>query len=88
MSKKVYNFAGEFKPELGRSSEGEYMGRMLQLGYFRNIMKIPAAIINDNKFSLIEPVKEDLLIERFKNNQFISNEELINFLITNKNIKS
>ena len=67
MSKEVYEKIGPYKHLLGRSAEGEYMKRSLELGYFRNLMMKPIALcLNDGQFGegkfgfkLIKPISID-----------------------------
>ena len=66
MSKETYKKIGKYEYTLGRSAEGEYMERSLEMGYFRNLMMNPIAVCMDGGkygegkygFGLIEPIEE------------------------------
>jgi glycosyltransferase involved in cell wall biosynthesis len=88
MSKSVYEDLGEYKYELGRKAEGEYMERSLAAGYKRNVMLRPVAIVNDDSYSLHKAIEKEKYNSHFSSLEGpITNEMLIQFAKLNKSIR-
>lgn len=87
MSAATYESLGDYDYGLGRSSEGEYMERALSAGYFRNIMKYPVAIVNDDNFSLSSCLSEEEYTSHFGQFLPVTNEQLIEFCKRNSTIR-
>lgn len=78
MRSQVYSLLGEYQHELGRKAEGEYMDRALNAGYFRNLMKYPVALINDDNYEFLQAIDQELYENTFKDQDIpVTNEQLI-----------
>jgi hypothetical protein len=63
------------------------MERALSAGYFRNIMKYPVAIVNDDNFSLSSCLSEEEYTSHFGQFLPVTNEQLIEFCKRNSTIR-
>ena len=77
MKKDVYEKLGPYAHTLGRKAEDEYMVRALENGYFRNLIKFPVAIVNDDLYESVDVIDQKDYEEIFKDLEIpVSNEQL------------
>jgi hypothetical protein len=80
MRREVYEHLGEFDYKLGIQAEGEYMARALGEGYYRNIMRFPVAMINDDGAFLKRPIElRDYMDKFYGKDTPVTQEELLAF---------
>jgi len=82
MKRAVYERLGEYEYKLGRKAEGEYMDRALSCGYYRNIMRLPVALINDDGYSFSKSISMEDLARVFEKQEHpVTNEQLISLAV-------
>lgn len=87
MSKKTYDFLGEYDYKLGRKAESEYMQRALDSGFYRNLLTYPVAIVNDEKYHLEKNIEYKNYVSTFSNMEIpVTNEQLISYSLGEKSI--
>lgn len=77
MRRDVYEELGPYDYALGRKAEDEYMVRALENGYFRNIIKFPVAIVNDDLYESTGIIDQKIYEDKFRDIEIpVSNEQL------------
>jgi len=78
MSRDIYHRLGKYQHRLGRKAESEYMTRASNAGLYRNLIKYPVAIVNDDMHSLYIPIDDSVYRKIFDEQLMpVTNEQLI-----------